>query len=125
MRNVAITSFLYRFDQKNLLRGLILLRYSSNDSVVFLSPLRSYSMSLLLQKLLTLTGLFSKQFLISLSIISLRTLISFSGIKRFVISLIITSLIALFSFSSVKRFLMYLIQVLIVSLLIFKSKKIS
>ena len=36
--------------------GLILLRYFSTDSVLFPSPLLSYSIKLLLQKLLTLTG---------------------------------------------------------------------
>ena len=37
--------------------GLILLRYSPIDSVLFLPPLLSYSKQLLLQKLPTLTGL--------------------------------------------------------------------
>ena len=37
--------------------GLILLRYSSNDSVLFLSLLPSYSIQLLLQKLPALTSL--------------------------------------------------------------------
>ena len=37
--------------------GLILLRYFSTDSILFLSPLLSYSIQLILQKLLTLTGL--------------------------------------------------------------------
>ena len=37
--------------------GLILLRYSSTDSVLFLSPLLLCSKELLLQKLLTLTRL--------------------------------------------------------------------
>ena len=36
--------------------GLILLRYSSTDSVLFLSPLRSYSMQFLFQKSPTLPG---------------------------------------------------------------------
>ena len=43
-----VTSFKY---------GPILLRYSSTDSVLFLLPLLSYSVQLLLQKLFTLTGL--------------------------------------------------------------------
>ena len=37
--------------------GLILLIYSLTESVLFLSPLVSYSIQFLLQKLLTLTGL--------------------------------------------------------------------
>ena len=37
--------------------GLILLIYSLTGSVLFLSPLVSYSIQFLLQKLLTLTGL--------------------------------------------------------------------
>ena len=37
--------------------GLTLLRYSSTDSVLFLSPLLSYSKWLMLQKLPTLIGL--------------------------------------------------------------------
>ena len=37
--------------------GLTILRYSSADRVLFLSLLISYSIQLLLQKLLTLTGL--------------------------------------------------------------------
>ena len=37
--------------------GLILLIYSLTESVLFLSPLASYSIQFLLQKLLTLTGL--------------------------------------------------------------------
>ena len=37
--------------------GLILLRCSSTDSVLFLSLLLSYLIELLLQKLLTLTGI--------------------------------------------------------------------
>ena len=37
--------------------GLILLRYSSTDTVLFPSPLLSYSIKLLLQKLFTPTGL--------------------------------------------------------------------
>ena len=68
--------------------GLIFLRYSSTDSVLFLSPLLSYPLLLLLQKLLTLTGLvcnnflfffsYSKRFLISFSILSLIALVYFS-----------------------------------------------
>ena len=37
--------------------GLILLRYSSTDIVLFLSPFPSYSIQVLLQKLLILTDL--------------------------------------------------------------------
>ena len=75
--------------------GLILLRYSSSGSVLFPSLLLSNSIYLLLQELLTLTGLlvsssFSclKGFLISLSSLSLIALVSFCCLERFLISLI-------------------------------------
>ena len=70
---------------------LTLLRCSLTNSVLFLSPFLLDAILLLLQKSITLTGLdqfsssFSKTILISLSIISLIALFSFSRVKKFLI----------------------------------------
>ena len=60
--------------------GLILLRHSSTGSVLFHSPLRSYSIYFHIHYLLLLiiTASCSKRFLISLSILSLIDLELFS-----------------------------------------------
>ena len=60
---IAIVSWIFyvsdilRLFMISFIYGLLWLRYSSADSVLFLSPLLSHSIWLLLQKLLALTGL--------------------------------------------------------------------
>ena len=72
--------------------GLILLTYSSVDSVLFVLPLFSY---LLLQKLPS--SVFAKKFLISITILSFIASFSFFSLKKFLMSLIVLSSISFFS----------------------------
>ena len=104
--------------------GLVLWRYSSTDSVLFLSLLLSYSRKLLLQKLPTITGFewpsfssISKRFLITLIIQSLIALSSYFSLKRFLMFLIVLSSIP---FSGLNRFLPSLIVLIILVVIFFK-----
>ena len=98
MEVLCMTSFT-RYD-------LILLRYSSTDRVLFLSPLLSYSI-IIIPKIA-----YSYWFII----------IFFLMLKRFLISLITLFLIALFSFFSLKRIL---ISLAVPFASFFQSKQIS
>ena len=69
------------------------------------------------------SSLFSKKFLIFLSIRSLIVLFSFSHSKSFLISLSILSLISSLLFSSLKFFLVMLIVVLVVFISVFPIQK--
>ena len=83
---LSLFMFIYLYSFKC---GLILLRYSSTDSILFLSLLLSYP-KIIYSNWFTIISFFFilKRFLISLSIISLIALYSFSSLKKFPISLI-------------------------------------
>ena len=100
--------------------GLVLLRYSSSDSV-FLWPLPLDQYNCYCENYLRLlvynfffSSSCSKRFLISLSILPLISLVSFSSLKRFLIWLIAVQFSSSFS---LKRY--------VVSLIMFSSSRVK
>ena len=91
---LLLTDFL-RFFMMSFKYGLILLRYSSTDSVLFLSPLLSYSMNFNI--IVTLKIAYCYWFIIILFLFMIHIQ------KRFLIPLSILSLIALVFFFFSKR----------------------